>query len=470
MFLKNIKNNSITTRLTLFYSIATFLLITVIAFFLYGTTIHILHKANYHFLSREVDILANLIKKKSLNWSMLEQKVIEVPYTETGSDYHYFIRILNENNQIVLQTPQMDEVFHHTDFFNKKPLSSHKKIDWWSADKETNYVLIQAPVINGETNKYWRIQIALDISYQQAIINKYHSILAFCLIMGTFFAIFIGYFIARKGMRSLYDLTNATKKITATSLHQQIDPESWPKELKNLAMAFNQMLKRIEISFSRLMEFSADLAHELRTPVNNLMGETELLLSRNCSKEEYQQVLGSNLEELHRITQIIDNIMFLARTENLSLEIKKNPIKVAEEINLICDYYQAMADEKNITMSVHSDAVLFVNSIMFRRTINNLLANALKYTLEKGWVKFIIKEIDKRVHISIVDNGIGIAEEHLPKLFNRFYRIDSARSKQSGGTGLGLAIVKSIMDVHHGTISISSQPGQGTEVLLDFPK
>src|SRR5205823_1333203 len=122
----------------------------------------------------------------------------------------------------------------------------------------------------------------------------------------TFFAIFLGYIIARKGMQSLFELTEVTKKITANSLHQQIDPKFWPKELKALGKAFNQMLERIEISFSHLTQFSADLAHELRTPVNNLMGQTEILFSRNCSIEEYQQVLGSNLEELHRISQIID--------------------------------------------------------------------------------------------------------------------------------------------------------------------
>lgn len=466
----NFKNSSITNQLTLFYSITTIILLTVIAFCLYATTIHILHRANYQFLSNEVDILTKILKKKPISWSVLEHKVVDVPFCETGSVYHYYIRILNENNQSIIETPQMGKGFQNTDFFNKTGISSNKEIDWWNSPKGRHYLLIQSPILHGEANKLLRIQIALDITYQQQMINKWLWILIICLTVGIISAIGLGYLIACKGMSRLEELTETTKKITATSLDQQIDPESWPSELKTLAIAFNQMLQRIEASFSRLMQFSADLAHELRTPVNNLMGETEISLSRKCSVEEYQQLLGSNLEELHRISQIIDNLLFLARTENLKVDINKTKLNLEQEINLICDYYQAMAEEKNIKIIYDDNAELAANSIMFRRVISNLLSNALKYTPSGGMVKVNIKETNAEVHIKVSDNGIGIASEHLPHVFNRFYRIDTARSKESGGTGLGLAIVKSIMELHQGTISILSELGKGTEILLVFPK
>lgn len=465
---KNVnKSISITSRLTLFYSLTTFILITVIAFVLYGTTIHILHRANYQFLSNEVDILTKLLMKKPINHLLLEQKVIEVPFTDTGALYHYYIRILNDKNKRVIETPQMEKAFRHASFFNKTPIPSDKQSDWWDSDNGRHYLLMQAPVKYNDHN-IWRIQIALDISYQHAMIGKYQLLLPFCLMIGTLFAIIFGYLIARKGMRRLHDLTETTKKITATSLHQRIDPESWPNELKALGMAFNQMLQRIEISFSHLGQFSGDLAHELRTPVNNLMGQTEILLSRHCSLEEYQQVLGSNLEELHRISQIIDNILFLARTENPQLNIAKSHLNIAKEIQLICEYYEPMADEKNIEIRCTGEAILLANSVMFRRMISNLLSNALKYTPEGGWVKIEILEEKNNVQITIRDNGIGIPPEHLPHIFNRFYRIDSARSQHSGGTGLGLAIVKSIVDLHHGAISI--QNDHGTLVQIRLPR
>lgn len=472
MYLKNADTHtgSITTRLTLFYSFATFLLITIIALFMYGTTVHILHRANYQFLSNEVDILRKLLQHKSVSRLVLEQKVIEVPYTETGSVYHYYIRILDDKNRLVIETPQMDKVFRNISFFQKTDRPLTKETDWWNSTNGHNYLLIQSPATYGATNQTWWIQIALDISYQQTLISKYRSMLIASLTIATLFAIFLGYWIARNGLRSLYELTEATKKITASSLYQRIDPESWPKELKALGMAFNQMLERIEESFSQLAQFSADLAHELRTPVNNLMGQTEILLSRSCSVEEYQQVLGSNLEELHRISQIIDNLLFLSRTENPKLEIKKAALDIANEIHLICDFYQAMADEKNIKVTCEGNAILQANSVMFRRMISNILSNALKYTPTGGFIAMKIKEMNGHVHITVNDNGIGIAAEHLPKIFNRFYRTDAARSQHSGGTGLGLAIVKSIIELHHGTISITSEPGKGTLVLLVFPK
>lgn len=468
---EQVKTGSITTRLTLFYSFAAFALITVIAFLLYGTTVHILHRANYQFLSNEVDILRKLLVNKKVNQQVLEQKVIEVPYTETGSVFHYYIRILNDKNQTVIQTPQMEKAFRYASFFNQIIIPSSKETDWWDSPNGRNYLLIQAPALYGATNHTWRIQIALDITYQQDLISKYRILLFFSLMMGTFVAIVLGYLIARKGMRSLHELTEAAQKITVTSLHERIDPESWPNELRTLGMAFNQMLERIENSFSHLGQFSADLAHELRTPVNNLMGQTEILLSRECSTEEYQQVLASNMEELQRISQIIDNLLFLARTENMQLDIKKIPLNVEEEIKLICEYYQPMADEKNIKISCEGHAELRANSVMFRRMINNIISNALKYTPYGGEVSIVIRETPYNdVRIDIADTGIGIAAEHLPKIFNRFYRTDAARSQHSGGTGLGLAIVKSIIELHEGAISLTSQLGKGTVFHIILPK
>lgn len=474
MFLKSakinfFKNKSITTQLTLVYSLTTFVLITAIAFFIYGTMVHILHNANSRFLSNEVVIITKLLKEKKLNLPVLQQKIIDVPYTETGSDYHYYIRIIDGNNKLFIETPQMGKVFQYASFFKKNIYLAGKEKDWWDAAGR-NYLLIQSPVNRQGDNKVWRIQIALDISYQQFMVRNYHIVLLFCLIAGALIAVFLGYLLARNSMRSLFELTEATKKITATSLNQRIDPESWPRELKELAIAYNQMLKRIESSFSRLMEFSADLAHELRTPVNNLMGETEVHLTRTCSVDEYQQVLESNLEELHRISKIVENLLFLARTENTQLTIAKENLNLAAEIKLICEYYQAVADEKNIKISCENNAVIEANSIMFRRAISNILSNALKYTPINGCILIKINETSKNVCIEINDNGVGIASLHLPKIFNRFYRVDLARSKQSGGTGLGLAIAKSIMEAHQGSISLRSTLLKGTSVLLIFPK
>lgn len=457
---------SIKTRLTFFYSLTTMVLLIITSLFFYLTTLHILHKANQQFLSDEIGVLSNLLINQPNNLLTLKQEMIESTYMETQSEYRYYIRILDENNRPILQTPHFDQALKQAVFLKHK---QDKEIVHWHSSTN-NFLLMQAKSHIGHTNKIILIQVALDITYQQQVVAYYSKLLILTLFTIMLIATGLGYIIASRGMRTLFRLTETAEQITASSLHQRIDPASWPKELKKLGMAFNAMLARIENAVLHLTQFSGDLAHELRAPINNLMGEAEVILSRTHTIDEYREVLESHLEELQRLAHIIENILFLARTENPKLNLRKEKICLANEINLICEYYQAMADEKNIAMTVKGDASLNVNLIMFRRMLSNLLSNALKYTPNGGAIQFSVKELNHTVEITLTDNGTGIAPEHLPKLFNRFYRVDSARTRQAGGIGLGLSIVKSIIELHHGSIAIESEVNKGTVVKILIPK
>lgn len=448
MFLKNAKNMftrqfSITGQLTLFYSIASFLLIAVISLFLYWTITNILYRADHQFMSDEMYIIKNLLEKNPDNAAPLKQEVNDIPNSLQSSVYHYYIRVTDSSNKVIAETP------------------NHEK-RWWQSGTVDHYLLMQSVI-----NNKWKVQIALDVSYQQKIIKRYRYSVFIVIFAGTFISIVLGYLISRKGMRKLYQLTQTTKTITANALQQRINPEFWPKELYELGMAYNQMLDRIEFSISKLIQFSDDLAHELRTPINNLMGEAEVVLSRPSTPEEYQQAIGSILEELNRVYQIIENLLFLARAENPQMDLQKTLLSANQEINVMCLAYQAVADEKNIKLHSHGDASLHANITMFRRMIGNLLSNAIKYSTSDSDIHIHVKEIENHnVRITLVDHGIGIASEHLPHLFQRFYRIDVA----AGGTGLGLSIVKSIIDLHQGTISIISVPNKGTSIIITLPK
>jgi two-component system heavy metal sensor histidine kinase CusS len=459
---------SIRTRLTLFYSLAAFILLTVIALFLYWESINILYKADYQFLSDEVDTIQYILHNKSVNQSELKREVLELSIKPDDTIYRYYIRIINENEKTVIQTPGLEKILPFDKSYSKNSHSLSRKNYRWYTNNNTNYLIIQSPIFLTE-KKLGIIQIVLDISYQHAVISD-RKIFIFVIFGSTLCSLLLGLFITHRGIKSLYVLTETARKITATSLHQRIDPKSWPKELRTLGVAFNQMLDRIESSFVRLKQFSSDLAHELRIPINNMIGETEITLSRLHNINEYQQVLMSNLEELQRVTQLIENILFLSRAENPQLEIKKNLLDIKHEIDAICEYYLPMADEKNIAVSCEGNAYLSADPIMFRRTISNILSNALKYTPPGGQIDIRIALVQNQVQIILSDNGIGISAEHLPKIFDRFYRVDTARSQQSGGTGLGLAIVKSIVDLHQGTISITSHLEKGTRICLVFPK
>lgn len=473
MFLKNVKSKlmrkrSITARLTIFYTLATLLLLSVATLFLYVGMLTILRTSDEHFLVDEIDSLKKMLQKG--DYLALQEEIQETPFALNESFYHYYIQVIDVDKKNVLQTMGMQKMFAHAALFKEVP-KKDKENAWWRSVNGSRYLLMQSLVQFSEPKKTWIIRVALDISYQDKVVSEYRNKMILVLLIATCAALLLGYFIARRGMRSLYDLTESTKKITVSSLHQRINPEYWPSELHTLGMAFNQMLDRIEISFAKLTQFSADLAHELRTPINNLLGEIEIALSRNAAVEDYRLVLESNLEEAQRLSHIIENLLFLARAENPHIDLKKTALQVEEEIAVVIEYYQAMADEKNIQVVCKGSASLRANLIMFRRLMNNLLSNALKYTAVGGSIVISIEELNAySIQIKVQDTGVGIGAEHLPQIFNRFYRVDASRTQHSGGIGLGLAIAKSIVDLHQGIIFMTSVPGQGTAVTIQMTK
>lgn len=461
---------SIRTRLTLFYTLAVFVLLALATLLLYWVTITFLYKADYEFLADEVDTLQYIVQSDQVDLHALKEAVMEAPSQSNGSIYRYFARIYDEKKQIIMETPGSESVLQSDNFFSKTTELLGKKRYFWYSKNGNDYLLIQSTVHLGKENRPGFVQIALDISYQHDIVHDRKKIVA-ALFIGTLLSLLLGFFIANRGLRSLYLLTQTVQTITATSLDQRINPKSWPAELTGIGIAFNQMLDRMEASFIRLKQFSADLSHELRTPITNLIGATEVSISYDHTIDEYREVMGSNLEELQRISSLIENILFLSYAENPQLDVKKIKLPVFEEIKLVCEFYQAMAEEKNITISLTGDAIVYANPDMFRRMISNILSNALKYTPNGGCIAFTISpgESDE-ILIQLRDNGIGIAAEYLPKIFDRFYRVDMARSQDTSGAGLGLAIVKSIVDVHSGTICIDSIPMKGTYISIRLPK
>jgi two-component system heavy metal sensor histidine kinase CusS len=312
------------------------------------------------------------------------------------------------------------------------------------------------------------IQIALDISQEAALLTIYQRKLAWALSLGILFSALAAFFVARRGLRPLAEMTRHMEGVTATQLHERLEPARWPEELSALASAFNAMLLRLADAFARLTQFSADLAHELRNPVNNLMGETEVALSRPRSAEQYRQILESNLEEYGRLSRIVESLLFLARAENTEVPLRTARLDGGEVSASVCRYHEALAEEKGIRLVCEAQGGLHADALLLKRALGNLLLNALQHTPTGGEIRVSLHPADDgAAEIWVRDTGCGIAPEHIPKLFDRFYRVDPARSEE--GTGLGLAIVKSIMDLHRGSVTIQSKPGEGTLATLRFP-
>jgi two-component system heavy metal sensor histidine kinase CusS len=226
------------------------------------------------------------------------------------------------------------------------------------------------------------------------------------------------------------------------------------------------MLGRLEDSFTRLSQFSADLAHELRTPIGNMLGEAQVALSREREPDEYRTVIESSATECERLSGIIDNLLFLARADAAEQQVTRSSFNARAAVEKIVSFYQTLAEDRHIEISCDGDTEIFADPILFNRAIGNLIDNALRFTPENGKIRIAIGTSENGSEISVSDNGPGIAPEHLSRVFDRFYRADPSRS--SVGSGLGLALVKSIVDLHGGSATIKSEPGDGTAVTLTF--
>jgi two-component system heavy metal sensor histidine kinase CusS len=316
------------------------------------------------------------------------------------------------------------------------------------------------------------IEIAIDVSQKEAFLARFR--LGFWLIILGSFVIFplAGYQIARQGIRPVEEIAATARRISSTHLGERIVAEGYPFELASLAGTFNEMLDRLEGSFDRISRFSADIAHDLRTPVNNIRGEAEVALARARTIDEYRDALESSLEEAVRLSDLIGNLLFLARAESPLAHLRREPVDVAELLEGVKEYYEASAADGGISLSTRlgdEPVVAELDRTLMQRAVGNLVSNAMAHTLSGGSVVMATSSESAAIRIEVTDTGIGIPPEALPRVFDRFFRVDPSRSQASGGAGLGLAIVQGIMLLHGGKVEIVSQPGKGTRVILSMP-
>jgi two-component system heavy metal sensor histidine kinase CusS len=286
--------------------------------------------------------------------------------------------------------------------------------------------------------------------------------------LGVIASALIAVIVTRRGLRPLTAMRRALERVQPAHLNERIDPARWPTELVPLAASFDHMLMRLEDSFTRLSQFSADLAHELRTPIGNMLGEAQVALTRERTPKQYREVIESAAAECERLSGIIDNLLFLARADAAEQHVNRSGFNGRAALEKIASFYQALAEDRHVTISCSGDADVFADAILFNRAISNLVDNALRFTADAGEIRISIDASNGGSEVSVRDSGSGISPEHLPHVFDRFYRGDKSRS--SAGTGLGLSLVKSIVDLHHGSVSIESTPDRGTTVTLIFPR
>ncbi|WIX03825.1 heavy metal sensor histidine kinase [Pseudomonas sp. AR5] len=306
------------------------------------------------------------------------------------------------------------------------------------------------------------------LAEREHMLAAYRVKLWWALSVGALLASVLGWLISRRALRPVRQLTRQALAINVQHLHLRLGDSTVPSELEPLRAALNQMLGRLEQGFVRLSRFSEDLAHEMRTPLGNLMGQTQQLLHRARAAEDYQALLASNQEEYERLARMIDNMLFLARAEQPAAAIERQRFALPALVEQLCDYFEGVAEERGIQLLDETEGELCGDPELIRRALANLLANTLRYGASDSPVRIVSGSEDGWRSVSVINLGPPIAAEHLPRLFDRFYRCDPSRAEPGDSGGLGLAIVRSIMQLHGGEVEVSSD-AQATVFTLRLP-
>lgn len=329
--------------------------------------------------------------------------------------------------------------------------------EWRDGDNHYR-VLIQRMDNDGAAySPSYTVAVAVAIDYHLHFLNEFRHTLWLVIASGVAVMSLMGWIAVRQGHAPLRRIVAQIRQTSANDLNARLPPETVPRELTDLVVSFNELLERMEEAFIRLSNFSADIAHELRTPVTNLMTQTQVALSRTRSLDGYREILYSSIEEYERMAQMIGDMLFLAQADNGLYTLNATVVDLDKEVRSLFEYYEVWADERHVTLALEGAATVSGDRLMLRRALSNLLSNAIRHTPASQTVRVKLESSHHdEISIVIENPGTPIPPEHLPRLFDRFYRIDPSRQRGGEGAGLGLAIVKSIVDVHGGRIEVKS--------------
>ncbi|MDQ8020706.1 MAG: heavy metal sensor histidine kinase [Moraxellaceae bacterium] len=307
------------------------------------------------------------------------------------------------------------------------------------------------------------VVIATEISHHEDFMRAFLRSMSGVIVVAAVLMGLLGWGVTRRGLAPLHALRDSAAGVTAARLDQRLPTDAVPVEMVEMVDSLNAMLARLEDSFRRLSDFSSDIAHELRTPVSNLMMQTQVALSRARSADDYREVLSSNAEELERLSRMISDMLFLAQADNGLMLPHAEPVSLATEVAGLFEFYEALAESAGLRLHSEGDASVTADRLMLRRALSNLLSNALRHARAGSTVQVTISQRDGEASVCVRNEGDTIPAAQAARLFDRFYRADAARVRAGGGSnegaGLGLAITRSIAQAHGGDIRLASADG-----------
>ncbi len=455
------KRLSLTTRLSLMFMLAVTAVLTVA-----GLSFSYLSHHHFEMLDRQA-----LVEKLHSTQSILGELGSSEKFEELkpqlrallGAHRDLMAIILDSDGKVLFADPGPISIPQRF-----SSIASNTVWEWEDQEHMFRGLTAQATVPGQE--KPLTVMLVLDVTQHMHFFETLERWFWMGLVISALVSAGLGWVVARSGLGPLRQVTMVAASMSAKSLKERIPLAPVPLELQQLVSSFNAMLARLDEAFVRLSNFSADIAHELRTPLSNLMTHTEVVLSRKRNIEAYEENLYSNLDDLQRMSRMIDDMLFLAKADNGLIMPEHKQIALEGIVNKLLEYYRLLADERGIELKATGAGNVRGDVLMLHRAISNLLSNALRYTPEGKTITVNILQGNLSTALTVENPGETIPPEHLERLFDRFYRVDPARREGSpSNAGLGLAITRSIVEAHQGRIWCTSDNGR-TAFHMEFPK
>ena len=472
---------SLRFKLTLWYVFILGILLIAFSSFLYLT----LSKSLYRDVDNKLKSLAEFIATESVSplskfgFGNIDQTL------ETSMNLKpvgKFIQVLDESGRIGRKSDNLKHV--------QLPISLNalKNASMGLVTFETNRSLgdtplriVTLPVT--EKNQSMRIvQVASSLEDVEDALNTLFLILVITVPSALILTSLGGQFLAYKALKPVDQITQTARMITSQNLNQRITPPKVKDEISRLIETFNEMITRLDQSFRQIKQFSSDASHELKTPLTILRGEVEVALRKERTPPEYQKVLKSNLEEVHRMAQIVEDLLLLSRADNGEIQLNRKEINLSEILNEMVPQARFLAQPQNLLLQSllpEEKITILGDSLRIRELLLNLIENAVKYSEDGGRVTIQLSKQNSAAprekgengfaEIRVTDTGIGIAKEDQERIFDRFFRVDKARSREQGGSGLGLSICKWIVEAHQGKITVESNLRKGSSFIVLLP-
>lgn len=464
---------SLTARLSLFFTSLACVVLLTLGWLIGASIERHFEEQDRHALTGKLELAQHIIERV--------EHAEDVPHLQNQLNdalighHDLLIHILDNQHRVILSsdpTRFSEQLLKDT---QNQGVSHDMDLHTWESDGQRYRGLITRLQTKNPQLSPITVAIATDIAHHQAFMHTFMKTLWLFVISAAFLTGILAWFAASRGLGPLKKMSARASQITANKLDQRLSLNSVPPELADLAHHLNQMLARLEEAFHRLSDFSSDLAHELRTPISNLMMQTQVSLSQSRDANSYRDILESNAEEYARLASMISDMLFLAKAEHGAQLVHKENVDIRAELHALFEFYEALAEEKHIRFVLRCDenAVhqwqIEGDRLMLRRAFSNILSNALRHTVANAEVEVDLIVSTSHLQISFSNHGETIPAAQLSRLFERFYRADHARQHTDGeGAGLGLAIVQAIVRGHGGDITARSASGV-TNFIITLP-